>query len=108
MGYLLGVDTGGTYTDAEISRDRINPANQGNKPRRQADFIYQLSGQYEQDMFTGGANMVGTTDSYAQDNNLLDSQQQILTAQQAGADTVSQCRLDVVNRAAVKLRAEAE
>ncbi|KUM51929.1 PA2778 family cysteine peptidase [Rheinheimera sp. EpRS3] len=43
-----------------------------------------------------------------QDNNLLDSQQQILTAQQAGADTVSQCRLDVVNRAAVKLRAEAE
>ena len=43
-----------------------------------------------------------------QDNNLLDSQQQILTAQQAGADTVSQCRLDVVNRAAVKLRAETE
>lgn len=43
-----------------------------------------------------------------QDNNLLDSQQQILTAQQAGADTVSECRLDVVNQAAVKLRAEAE
>lgn len=61
----------GTYTDAEISRDRISPANQGNTPRRQADFIYQLSGQYEQDMFTLGANMVGTTDSYAQDNNLL-------------------------------------
>ncbi|GAA0643647.1 MAG: TonB-dependent receptor [Sphingomonadales bacterium RIFCSPHIGHO2_01_FULL_65_20] len=62
---------GGTYTDAEISRDRINPGNQGNKPRRQADFIYQLSGQYEEDMFTLGANMVGTTDSFAQDNNLL-------------------------------------
>lgn len=61
----------GTYTDAEISRDRINPGNQGNTPRRQADFIYQLSGQYEQDMFSLGANLVGTTDSYAQDNNLL-------------------------------------
>lgn len=62
---------GGTYTDAEISRDRITPANQGNTPRRQADFIYQLSGQYEQDMFTLGANMVGTTDSFAQDDNQL-------------------------------------
>ncbi|AOG02486.1 hypothetical protein BSY18_3409 [Blastomonas sp. RAC04] len=61
----------GTYTDAEINRDRINPANEGNTPRRQADFIYQLSGQYEQDMFSLGANLVGTTDSFAQDNNLL-------------------------------------
>ena len=43
-----------------------------------------------------------------QDSNLLDSEQQITQAQQAGADAVSQCRLDVVNPAAVKLRAEVE
>ena len=67
----FSLSASGTYTDAEISRDRINPANQDNTPRRQADFIYQLSGQYEADMFSLGANMVGTTDSFAQDNAML-------------------------------------
>jgi len=72
--YKIGnfsITAGGTYTDAEISRDFVNPANNGNTPRRQADFIYQVTPQYETDLFTAGFNVVGTTDSYAQDNNLL-------------------------------------
>ncbi|WP_338503457.1 TonB-dependent receptor [Sphingomonas kaistensis] len=42
--YRMGpfsLSAGATYTDAEISRDNISPANVGNTPRRQADWIYQ-------------------------------------------------------------------
>lgn len=60
-----------TYTDAKITRDNISPANEGNRPRRQADFIYQVTPQYSTDLFTIGANVVGTTSSYAQDNEGL-------------------------------------
>ena len=62
---------GGTYTDAEIRRDVLNPAVEGNRPRRQAKFIYQVTPQFDTERFTIGANVIGTTDSYAQDNNLL-------------------------------------
>jgi outer membrane receptor protein involved in Fe transport len=62
---------GATYTDAEITRDAISPANVGNRPRRQADFVYQITPQYSTDLFTVGLNLVGTTDSYAQDNEGL-------------------------------------
>ncbi len=67
----FSVSAGGTYTDAEISRDSISPAQAGNTPRRQAKFIYQISPKYETDMFTIGASMIGTTESFAQDNNQL-------------------------------------
>lgn len=67
----FSISAGGTYTDAEITSDAINPAVEGNRPRRQAKFIYQVTPQYDAGMFTAGANIVGTTDSYAQDNNLL-------------------------------------
>jgi outer membrane receptor protein involved in Fe transport len=73
-GYRFGAFSfsgGATYTDAEITNDNITPANAGNRPRRQAKFVYQLNGQYESRLFTLGANLVGTTSSFAQDNNLL-------------------------------------
>lgn len=64
--------TGGlTWTDAEISRDQISPANVGNTPRRQADWVWQLTPAYATDAWTVGVNLIGTTDSYAQDNNAL-------------------------------------
>lgn len=64
--------TGGlTWTDAEISRDQITPANVGNTPRRQADWVWQLTPAYAADAWTVGLNLIGTTDSYAQDNNAL-------------------------------------
>ena len=43
----------------------------GNTARRQADFVYQATAQYEDDFFTVGANLVGTTESFTQDNNDL-------------------------------------
>jgi outer membrane receptor protein involved in Fe transport len=60
-----------TYTDAKISRDAISPANRGKQPRRQAKFIYQVTPQYSTDLFTVGANVVGTGSSFAQDDNQL-------------------------------------
>lgn len=73
-GYRLGsfsLTAGGTYTDAKISADRITPAVVGNRPRRQAKFLYQLTPQYDDGRFSAGANIVGTSSSYAQDSNLL-------------------------------------
>lgn len=67
----FSLSAGGTYTDAEITRDVLNPAVEGNRPRRQAKFIYQVTPQLDLDPVTFGANVIGTTDSFAQDNNQL-------------------------------------
>ena len=67
----FSLSASGTYTDAKISRDNISPANQGRQPRRQAKFIYQFTPQYNSDLFTVGANVVGTGSSFAQDSNEL-------------------------------------
>jgi outer membrane receptor protein involved in Fe transport len=67
----FSVSASGTYTDAKISRDNISPANKGKQPRRQAKFVYQITPQYNADMFTVGANVVGTGSSFAQDSNEL-------------------------------------
>ena len=60
-----------TWTDAEISKDEITPTNEGHTPRRQADLVYQLTGGYQAENWTLGANLIGTTDAYTQDNNQL-------------------------------------
>ncbi len=63
-----------TYTKAEITDDVVTPALNGNKPRRQADFIYSVVPAYK---FGGtkqhnvGFSVIGTTKSYAQDDNKL-------------------------------------
>ena len=61
----LRVAAGGTLTDAEIS----SGANKGNTPRRQARFIYQVSPSYVIGNFEIGGALIGTTNSYAQDDN---------------------------------------
>ena len=60
-----------TWTDASISKDALSPDLEGNTPRRQADFIYSLIGRYYLGEGQVGLSLVGTTDSYAQDNNDL-------------------------------------
>ena len=73
-GYRSGVfDVRGgvTYTDATISKDAITPANEGNTPRRQAKWIYQLTPAVDFDVVRAGFNLIGTSKAYAQDNNLL-------------------------------------
>ncbi|MBX2798935.1 MAG: TonB-dependent receptor [Myxococcales bacterium] len=64
--------TGGlTWTNAQIREDNTNPDNVGNKPRRQADLIYQVTPAFSYLNHAVGANLVGTTSSFAQDNNDL-------------------------------------
>jgi outer membrane receptor protein involved in Fe transport len=56
---------GATFTDAEIT----NGANKGKTPRRQADLVYQLSPSYAVGPVELGGALIGTTKSYAQDDN---------------------------------------
>ncbi len=63
---------GFTFTDAQITKDVISPANVGKTPRRQAALIYSLTPSYKIiDELTIGLALIGTTKSYAQDNNEL-------------------------------------
>jgi len=59
-----------TATKARIDAAE-NPALVGNSPRHQAALIYQISPQYDSDLLTAGFNVIGTTSSYSQDENLL-------------------------------------
>ncbi|MEK8051294.1 TonB-dependent receptor [Ideonella sp. DXS22W] len=58
---------GATLTDAEIT----SGSNQGKTPRRQAKLIYQLSPSYVMGPVEVGASIIGTTKSYAQDDNVV-------------------------------------
>lgn len=60
-----------TLTDANIKRDEQAPALNGNRPQRQATFIYAVSPRYTLDQFTIGANVVGTTKSFSTNTNDL-------------------------------------
>jgi outer membrane receptor protein involved in Fe transport len=61
----LRVAGGATFTKAEIT----SGANKGKTPRRQADLVFQVQPSYAfGDLEVGGA-LIGTTKSYAQDDN---------------------------------------
>lgn len=69
-GYGYGpfdLTVGATYTDAEVTEDALSPQSVGRTPRRQAALIFQATPQVTVDRFSIGANVVGTTSSYAQD-----------------------------------------
>ncbi|MBV1691011.1 TonB-dependent receptor [Novosphingobium sp. G106] len=65
------LNAGATYTKAKITADALVAATVGNVPKHQADLIFQATPQFETERFTIGANFVGTTSSYAGDNNAL-------------------------------------
>ena len=67
----FSLNAGGTWTDAKIVSDAVNPGTVGNRPRRQAEFVFSATPQVDFDRFTLGANVIGTTSSYAQDSNQL-------------------------------------
>jgi outer membrane receptor protein involved in Fe transport len=67
----FSVTAGATYTDAKITSDAQRKELIGNKPRHQADFIYSVTPQVELKSVTFGANVIGTTSSFAQDTNQL-------------------------------------
>lgn len=68
---IFQISASGTYTDAEITEASASPTLVGNRPRRQAAFVYQVTPQLVAGRFNVGANVVGTTDSFAQDSNQL-------------------------------------
>ena len=64
----LRLSGGATLTDAKIT----SGANTGKVPRRQAKLIYQLSSSYMVGPVELGASIIGTTKSYAQDDNVVE------------------------------------
>ena len=60
-----------TWTDAEISKDAFNPAIVGKTPRRQADYIYTITPQFENDNLVVGATLQGSADYFVSDSNEL-------------------------------------
>ena len=68
---VFGLTAGATYTDARIVEDFIDPTVNGKRPRHLASVIFQAMPQVTLDKVRFGAAFIGTTDSYAQDNNVL-------------------------------------
>jgi outer membrane receptor protein involved in Fe transport len=56
---------GATFTKASVT----SGANKGNTPRRQADLVFQFAPSYTVGDLELGGSIVGTTKSYAQDDN---------------------------------------
>ncbi|WP_158840176.1 TonB-dependent receptor [Polaribacter sp. L3A8] len=71
----LSINGSATYTNAKIKEDRGgNGANDGNKPRRQADLLYSIAPTYAfglEKQHLLGFTVLGTTESYATDANDL-------------------------------------
>jgi outer membrane receptor protein involved in Fe transport len=68
LSYVMGdlvLSGGATWTDAKID----GGANNGKTPRRQADLTYQINASYAVGDLELGAAVVGTTKSYAQNDN---------------------------------------
>ncbi|MFK3891487.1 TonB-dependent siderophore receptor [Sphingomonas sp. NPDC079357] len=61
----------GTYTDAKITSDATDATLNGNRPQRQAAFVYQATPQLDFGRVSFGANVIGTTSSYTQPANQL-------------------------------------
>lgn len=60
-----------TFTQAKIIKDEINPDQEGNTPRRQAPYIFQLMPSYRYKNHAIGFSVIGTGKSYTQDSNEL-------------------------------------
>ncbi len=67
----FGVSGNLTWSDAEISSDATNAAVVGNTPRRQADFIWTITPEYNANNWSVGLTIQGSTDYFVQDNNSL-------------------------------------
>ncbi|MGN8001319.1 TonB-dependent receptor domain-containing protein [Sphingomonas sp. 22176] len=67
----FSLTAGATWTHSRIVADALNPTVVGNTPRRQANLIFQATPQVELGRASIGANVIGTTSSYTQDDNQL-------------------------------------
>ncbi len=62
---------GATYTKAKIDTDVFNAAENGLTPRHEPELFFTATPQFETKRFTLGANLIGVTASYAQDDDVL-------------------------------------
>lgn len=65
------IRAGVTFTQAKIKKDVLSPLLVGNKSRRQAAVIFNLTPTYRTDKYAIGLTIIGTTSSYTQDDNKL-------------------------------------
>ena len=62
---------GATFTDASIDEDQIDAIFNGNTPRHIPDFAFFARPEFDLGKVTFGTVINGTTESFAQDSNLL-------------------------------------
>jgi len=62
---------GATYTKAKIDSDANDPVLDGNTPRHEPNFYFTAMPQFENRLMSIGANLMGVTSSYAEDNQGL-------------------------------------
>lgn len=62
---------GATYTKARIDSDAHNSAYNGLTPRHEPELFFTATPQFETRRVTLGANLIGVTSSYAQDDDVL-------------------------------------
>jgi outer membrane receptor protein involved in Fe transport len=67
----FSIAAGVTYTHAEIVKDYLVSTVNGDVPRHQPKFIFQVTPEYETEHYSVGFNVVGNTKSFASDTNLL-------------------------------------
>ena len=60
-----------TWTDAEITDSDTAPENIGNRPNRQADYIFTLTPEYTNDWISTGVTLVGSGDFYIGDTETI-------------------------------------
>jgi len=78
FGNGFGIRGSLTLTDAEIVKT-ASGANVGNKPRRQADYFFNITPSYTADNWDIGLNFVGTDEVFVQDNNDLKFDSYVVT-----------------------------
>ncbi len=61
-----------TWTDAEIVSSDTAPQNVGNRPNRQADYIYTIAPSYTNDSFSAGVTLVGSGDFFIGDTETIE------------------------------------
>ncbi len=88
----LGVRANATFTDSDITGS-ASGANIGNTPRRQADYLFNVSPYYNHERFTIGANIFGTDSVFVQDSNDLEFDSYTVTSLYASYDLTDSLRI---------------
>jgi outer membrane receptor protein involved in Fe transport len=70
MGNGFGIRANATFTDSEIKKTG-DGSNEGNTPRRQADYLFNITPYYVGESWDAGVSIFGTDEVYVQDNNDL-------------------------------------